>query len=66
MPANNDFSLKVIKDSTTPKLYKLFVVFSPCLKVIKDSTTPKLNWWSTKCYSCLKVIKDSTTPKQQL
>ena len=34
-------SLKVIKDSTTPKLHIFFEVFQHSLKVIKDSTTPK-------------------------
>ena len=34
-------SLKVIKDSTTPKHLRLFIAVSRRLKVIKDSTTPK-------------------------
>ena len=36
------FSLKVIKDSTTPKPTGGIVTTSYGLKVIKDSTTPKL------------------------
>ena len=34
--------LKVIKDSTTPKLEGANYEWLLCLKVIKDSTTPKL------------------------
>ena len=35
------YGLKVIKDSTTPKLTGSTIFFTACLKVIKDSTTPK-------------------------
>ena len=35
-------SLKVIKDSTTPKLKNQLFWILKGLKVIKDSTTPKL------------------------
>ena len=56
-------SLKVIKDSTTPKHSGYLSGVNDGLKVIKDSTTPKQVINSFSCKECLKVIKDSTTPK---
>ena len=56
--------LKVIKDSTTPKLLHLLTMIFESLKVIKDSTTPKPYRSSADRHKCLKVIKDSTTPKR--
>ena len=58
-------SLKVIKDSTTPKHLTSYGYDGVSLKVIKDSTTPKLANTVSFCTICLKVIKDSTTPKPQ-
>ena len=56
-------SLKVIKDSTTPKHNIKIIFFNNGLKVIKDSTTPKLQELKESEELSLKVIKDSTTPK---
>ena len=41
----NTLSLKVIKDSTTPKLKVYAIDEGASLKVIKDSTTPKLRYF---------------------
>ena len=57
-------SLKVIKDSTTPKLKVAKGKDIDSLKVIKDSTTPKLHRVMLMVIISLKVIKDSTTPKR--
>ena len=56
-------SLKVIKDSTTPKHEVQLLTPDHCLKVIKDSTTPKRTKKECLEAGSLKVIKDSTTPK---
>ena len=55
--------MKVIKDSTTPKLAEVVATRPLRLKVIKDSTTPKQKITDLPLFKSLKVIKDSTTPK---
>ena len=55
--------LKVIKDNTTLKRFRLWYGFTNCLKVIKDNTTLKHSFRHITINQRLKVIKDNTTLK---
>ena len=56
-------SIRVVKDSTTPKHNNNVERSCICIRVVKDSTTPKLDGIEMINLESIRVVKDSTTPK---